>query len=63
VNFFVLNHDIKHTIEENLSELERPLADMFGNLVFSVAVSKTKIADFTTETSKRARSTTVDIRV
>jgi hypothetical protein len=63
IHFFVLNHDIKHQIEENLTELESPLAALFRNLVVTVNVSKTKIADFTQTEMKRSINTKVDIRV
>ena len=63
VNFFVLSDDIKHLIEEKLTEIKLPLAALFKNLVLRVTVSKSKIADFTQIEAIRATNTKVDIRV
>ncbi len=63
VNFFVLNNKIKQMIEDNLTEIKRPLEALFTNPKLRVTVSRTKIDDFTPEGRIRSTNRKVDIRV
>ena len=63
IQFFVVNAEIKHRIEENLTELKTPLAALFKNLVLTVSVSQSRIEDFTRQEVKQYTNTKVDIRV
>jgi hypothetical protein len=63
VNFFVGTDDIKHMIEENLTQIKLSLENLFDNLILRVTVSKAKIADFTQKEVNRITNTKVDIRV